>query len=404
MTIIFHIDLNSFFASCEIAKNPSLKNKPIVVAGNSRRGIVTTASYEARKYGIHSAMPLFQATKLCKGLIILPVNMSLYKQISKQFFEIISMFSKKIEVASIDECYVDMSDVIFQYHDVINLATTIQQTVLKQLNIGCSIGISHNKFLAKMASDIKKPFGITLLTQKNIQKFLWPLPISEMYGIGKKTVPKLEQLGIYTIKDIANQNNFDQLKQVLGKNALIYFNRANGIDLGKINAKHNELKSIGNSTTLSNDTDDLEIIKETLKKLSLQVSKRAKQRDLVSSNISITIKYTRESSVTRSYRMEEATNEFEDIYSISLLLFERYYEEKPLRLLGVSLNNIIARSDYTKQLSLFSYQEEIQSSTQKENQTDQLIKQLNQSHIIEVTRASDLLKNKEVQSKYIKEE
>lgn len=404
MKIIFHIDLNSFFASCEIAKNPELKNKPIVVGGNSRRGIVTTASYEARKYGIHSAMPLFQATKLCKQLIVLPVNMQLYKQVSSEFFNIISTFSTKIQVASIDECYVDMTSAVLNYHDVIELAITIQNTVLEQLGIGCSIGISHNKFLAKMASDIKKPFGITLLTQKNIKSFLWPLPIKEMFGIGKKTVPKLENEGIYTIGDIADKKNLDILKKILGKNAIIYFNRANGIDLGKVDTHHNELKSVGNSTTLPKDTDDIDEIKDTLKKLAMQVSSRAKKRNLVSDNISITIKYTRESSVSRTYRLDEATNDFEIIYSAALLLFDRHFEEKPLRLLGISLNNVVAKSDYTKQLSLFTFQNEIAESKVNEDSTNKLIEELNKTYLLKVGKASDLLSNKEIQNKYIKEE
>lgn len=402
MTIIFHIDLNAFFASCEVAQNPNLKNKPVVVAGNSRRGIITTASYEARKYGIHSAMPLFQAKELCKNLIVLPVNMSLYKHISAKFFEIISTYSTKIEVASIDECYVDMSETVLRFQNVIELAKTIQNDVYETLNIGCSIGISHNKFLAKMASDLKKPNGITLLTKNNIETFLWPLPVKEMFGIGKKTVPKLEQVGIQTIGQLAKKENYNILKNILGKHTLIYINRANGIDPSTIDTSHNQLKSIGNSTTLLVDTDDFEEIKETFKKLSLQVSQRAKKVDVVSNNLSITIKYSRFDSVSRTIKLEEATNDFEIIYAKALEIFEHNYEDRPVRLLGICLNQVIPKKEYSQQLSLFSYQNEITHVNQKT--TKELIEKLTTNSKINLTTLGNLIEHSEIQKKYLKKE
>ena len=200
LQIIFHIDLNAFFASAEISQNPQLVGKPIVVCRESRRSIITTASYEARKYGIHSAMPLFQAKKLCPQLITVPPHFALYKTLSQEFFQIISTFSKKLEVASIDECYVDMTEYIQEHHlQPYQVAQNIQKKVYNTLNLQCSIGIAPNKFLAKMASDMKKPMGITILTKRNFKEKLWHLPVGQMHGIGKKTVPKLEQHGIYTM-------------------------------------------------------------------------------------------------------------------------------------------------------------------------------------------------------------
>ena len=400
MSVIFHIDLNSFFASCETARNPSLANKPIVVAGNSRRGVITTASYEARKYGVHSAMPLFQAMKLCKDLIVLPVDMNYYKSTSEKFFSIISHYTNAFEVASIDECYVDVTNILSAYDNVIELAKKIQKEVYDTLHIGCSIGISNNRFLSKMGSDLKKPNGITVLTKQNIPYFLWPLPVGEIHGIGKKTAEKLKQEGIMTIGDFASEKNYSILKQYLGKNTLIYYNRANGHDYNnKINQSHNHLQSIGNSTTLQKDTDDVEEIKDYLKKLSLQVSLRAKKRDLISDHVSITLKYTRETSVNRSYRLEEATNDFDKIYEAALLLFDLNYEDLPVRLVGVSLNNVIFRKDYSKQLSIFNYEEE------KEDTTDDIIRSI-QSQLpesVKLTKASKLLSSSN-QKKYMNEE
>lgn len=400
MPVIFHIDLNSFFASCEIARNPSLKGKPIVVGGNSRRGVITTASYEARKYGIHSAMPLFQANKLCKDLIVLPIDMNLYKSTSEKFFKIINTYTANFEVASIDECYVDVTDILSGYENVIELAKKIQTEVFEKLHIGCSIGISNNRFLSKMGSDLKKPNGITILTKQNIRYFLWPLPVGDIHGIGKKTAAKLNDEGIITIGDFAKQENYSIIKQYLGKNALIFFNRANGNDIVRLNHSHNHLQSVGNSTTFQKDTDDVEEIKEYLKKLSLQVSQRAKKRDLISDNISITLKYTREYSVNRTYRLDEATNDFDKIYETSLLLFDLNFEERPLRLVGISLNNVISRKDYSKQLSIFNYEDE------QISKTDEIIQDLqNQlSKEINITKASTLLNSDKNQEKYINEE
>ncbi|MGN1182207.1 MAG: DNA polymerase IV, partial [Faecalibacillus sp.] len=190
MQIIFHIDLNAFYASAEISIDPSLEGKPLVISGNDRRSIVSTASYEARAYGIHSAMPLFKAKELCKDLVIRPVNFDLYRKLSHQFFELIASYSTKLEVASIDECYVDFTEyiTIHQIHPY-HLAKEIQNKVYNELKLRCSIGIAPNKFMAKMASDMKKPMGITILNKTNYKELLWPLDVSEMFGIGKKTFP-----------------------------------------------------------------------------------------------------------------------------------------------------------------------------------------------------------------------
>ncbi len=182
MQIIFHIDLNAFYASAEISRNPNLEGKPLVISGKSKRSIITTASYEARKFGIHSAMPLFQAYKKCKNLIVLPADFELYHRLSNEFFSILSSYSEILEVASIDECYVDVTKVIQDknYHPV-ELARRIQNDVYEQLNLKCSIGISPNKFLAKMASDMKKPMDYYIdsfkLKRANVafryKKYVW---------------------------------------------------------------------------------------------------------------------------------------------------------------------------------------------------------------------------------------
>ncbi|WP_282195049.1 DNA polymerase IV [Thomasclavelia cocleata] len=342
MQIIFHIDLNAFYASAEISRNPNLEGKPLVISGKSKRSIITTASYEARKFGIHSAMPLFQAYKKCKNLIVLPADFELYHRLSNEFFSILSSYSEILEVASIDECYVDVTKVIQDknYHPV-ELARRIQNDVYEQLNLKCSIGISPNKFLAKMASDMKKPMGITILTRSNLKELMWPLDIKNMFGIGKKTQPRLREVGIMTIGDIANYNNYNQLRQIIGKNALLLYRRANGIDNRVVDTKQNELKSVGNSITLPHDTLDEIILLDTLKQLARQVSMRATKRNLISNSISITIKYTRFESVNRQTTINSYINDYEYILSTAKMLFDAHYDGRPVRLLGISLNNTI---------------------------------------------------------------
>ncbi|MCI9093219.1 MAG: DNA polymerase IV [Coprobacillus sp.] len=402
MQIIFHIDLNAFFASAEISVHPELKGKPIVICRESKRSIVTTASYEARKFGIHSAMPLFQAKKLCPHLISVEPHFELYKTLSQNFFEIIATFSPYLEVASIDECYVDMTE-YFQNHQEHpqNVAKKIQEKIYDTLLLQCSIGIAPNKFLAKMASDMKKPMGITTITNKDIKTKLWPLSIKDMIGIGKKTQPKLFELGIETIGDIANYHNYEKIKPIFGKNTLIFYQRANGKDFSKINYSKNELKSVGNSTTFESDSNDEQFIRKKFKELSQEVSKRAKKRGLISNSISITLKYSREKSRTKQMIIENYTNEEEIIYGTSLLLFENIYHGELLRLVGVSLNNVIHYKDLNQQISLFDYSDN--NDIVQKNMTDQIIDTLNSSfESIQLVKASSLIHEEEIQKKYLK--
>lgn len=399
MQIIFHIDLNAFYASAEISRNPNLEGKPLVISGKSKRSIITTASYEARKFGIHSAMPLFQAYKECKNLIVLPADFELYHRLSNEFFSIISSYSEILEVASIDECYVDVTKVIQDknYHPV-ELARRIQNDVYEQLNLKCSIGISPNKFLAKMASDMKKPMGITILTRSNLKELMWPLDIKNMFGIGKKTQPRLREVGIMTIGDIANYNNYNKLRQIIGKNALLLYRRANGIDNRVVDTKQNELKSVGNSITLPYDTLDEIILLDTLKQLARQVSMRAAKRNLISNSISITIKYTRFESVNRQTTINSYINDYEYILSTAKMLFDAHYDGRPVRLLGISLNNTINKKNYKEQLNIFNSTNDIE----KDKDIQTIIENINNKfEKTIVTKASDISK-KNIQKKYLK--
>ena len=392
MQIIFHIDLNAFYASAEVSVDPTLEGKPLVISGNSRRAIVSTASYEARKYGIHSAMPLFQAKQLCKNLVIKPVNFTLYRNLSQSFFEIIRSYSSILEVASIDECYVDLSD-YFSKHpsNPVLLAKQIQNEVYEQLKLKCSIGIAPNKFMAKMASDMKKPMGITVLNRHNYKELMWPLDISDMFGVGKKTAPRLKEVGILTIGDVANYDNYNKLRQIIGKNALLLYRKANGIDTSKVNYQKGELKSVWHSTTLQFDTADVVVLNDTLKELTMKVSKRAKDKNLISNSIGITLKYSRFETVSRQTLINEYTNEYETIISTVKYLFDNNFDGRPVRLLGVSLNNTINQTKYLKQMNLF---EDIKHKSSN-NHIEDFIKNVNHKSNYKLMTAAQLLNKKE---------
>ena len=400
MRVIFHIDLNAFFASAETAMNPDLEGKPLVIAHDSRRSIVATASYEARKYGIHSAMPLYQARENCSSLIVVEPHFDMYRDLSNKFFGIISTYSQELEVASIDECYVDMTEYIIKNKILPEkLALDIQENVYDTLRLKCSIGISPNKFMAKMASDMKKPMGITIINNSNYKEILWPIPIEDMFGVGEKTAPKLKKIGIYTIGDLAKSENYDLIKPIFGKNALLFYQKANGKDYSKINKEHNHLKSVGNSTTFEHDSNDIDFIKTKFKALSMEVSERAIKRNYVSNSISIILKYDRTHSITRSMLYDSYFNDFETIYSLALLLFEQNYHNESLRLVGVSLNNVVEKKEMFEQLSLFtSYEEE------KEDDIDKTIRELNEqaNGKYRFMKASSLIddEDEELQNKY----
>ncbi|MCI6271832.1 MAG: DNA polymerase IV [Erysipelotrichaceae bacterium] len=382
--VIFHIDLNAFFANAEILLNPSLKGKPIAVSGNTRRSVISTCSYEARKYGVKSAMSVQEAQKICKDLIIVNANYNFYKELSNKFINIIKKYSMKLEQASIDECYVDVTEKIMTYNKPLDMAIELQKEILNEVKVPCSIGIAPNKFLAKMASDLKKPMGITVIRLKEIQTKLWPLDIKEMRGVGSKTVLLLRKLNINTIGDLANYKNKEELKNIFGKYFETIIDKANGKDDSEIVLEY-DTKSISNSTTFLEDIVDYTEIKGILLSLSRTVSRRLKKENKIGYIVNLVIKYFDFNQVVRSRKLEIPIYSENDIMEHVMELFDENWDEIPIRLLGVGISKLIDSDLYYPQLNLF---DEI------DNKTDDLINSLNKNYNLNLKRASNLLKKR----------
>lgn len=370
--VYFHIDLNAFFANAEILLDPSLKGKPIAVSGTTRRSVVSTASYEARKYGVHSAMPISEAKQLCKDLIVVEPHYHWYEELSTLFIQIISSYTTEIEQASIDECYADMTEAIQRFPKPLDLAWQIQQRLLKEIKIPCSIGVGPNMFLAKMASDMKKPLGITVIRYREVQEKLWPLPIKDLRGVGEKTSPILEEMGILTIGDLANYPSIEELRPIFGKNTEFMVARAKeGFDDRTI-TKDWDAKSMGVSETFLEDITDYEEIRGCIRSLSRTLSKRLKEAKKVGFSIAIRIRSYDFTNIDRSKRLEYPIWSAQDLYVHAIDLFEEYWDNEAIRLIGISLSDFRNEEEYVEQISLFDEEKEMK------RETSAVIKELNQ--------------------------
>lgn len=363
--IIFHVDMNSFYASVESALDPTLKGKPLAIAGDvkTRHGIVVTSSYEARAKGVKTTMTVGQARRLCPDLIVKPPNFDRYRKASASIFHLLREYTDLVQPVSIDEGYVDVTEC---EGSAPHLAMEIQQRILKELSLPCSIGVAPNKFLAKMASDMKKPLGITILRKRDVPQKLWPLKVGEMHGIGQKSEEKLNRVGIFTIYELAHADDF-VLKKTLGIHGVRMKMRANGEDARPVDPDaSSEFKSIGNSTTLPVDTTEEKTILDVLNKLSQSVARRMARKESVALNVQVMIRYDDRRTITRSRKLENPVSSSEDIYAAARFLWEEHWNGNPIRLLGVTAQDLLEKEEAFKQLDLFHYEIEAKAGEKKE--------------------------------------
>ena len=373
--IILHIDLNAFFVRCEEIKDPSLEGKPVIIGHNGRGGIVSTCSYAAREYGVHSGMPTYQALLKCKDAILISGDYHYYEQKSNEFFAFIKRFTTLVEPASIDECYADFTNVLKDKSEPIAFLRNLQKELYKETKLFCSIGVAPTRFLAKMASDMKKPNGLTIIRKKDSRKMLSPLPIDSFFGIGKKTAPRLKELGINTIGDLINRIDIDDnaTKEVFGKFYYVIKDWIDGKGGDEINTEPWDPKSVGHSTTLFSDALSVEELEKPLRSLSEEVSRDAKREGKKGKTVQLVLKDNEFKIINRSKRLGKLSNEFEDIYKTAFELLKANYDGRPIRLIGVTLQQLQNPKEIYEQLSIFDNYEQIK----EENETRLLIGDLN---------------------------
>ncbi|AHF57741.1 DNA polymerase IV [Spiroplasma eriocheiris] len=401
MRVIFHIDMNSFFASCHSAINPDLQDKPLVVSSPSRRAIVTTANYAARSYGVQSAMPLYQAKKLCRDLVIVDSDYQLYVNFAQKLFDYIANnYTEKIEVASIDECYLDVTELYPKYHSALNLAKEIQSKIYQDLGLSNSIGISYNKVLAKLASDLKKPMGITIIRDSDLATVVHPLAVNKLWGVGKITTQKLATLNIKTIGDLAHYDNPSALVKLIGSQALALMAHANGEGNDEINLGNNSIKSIANETTLEYDLDNFEEIKAKITFLANQVARRSKKRNIIGNVIYVVLKYSDRKKHSKQITLSHYTNDINEILPFALNCFEKLWNGSPVRLIGVGLAGIINKYDLKEQLTWDNFLTSLPTSD-----TEKLIKKINrhfkQDILLTGTKLNELKYLRQKQNRYL---
>ncbi len=348
---IIHIDMDAFFASVEQRDNPDLRGKPIAVGGSRQRGVVAAASYEARKYGVRSAMSSQKAAMLCPKLIFVKSRFEIYKQVSSVIRSIFERYTQLIEPLSLDEAYLDVTNLPQGFNSATEVAEQIRKEIFEETQLTASAGVSYNKFLAKMSSDVNKPNGIFILTPKKAQNFLAQLEIKKFYGIGKVTAGKFQKLGVLYGSDLLRLS-LTSLEQHFGKSAKSYFNLARGIDHREVKP-HRERKSVGAERTFSSDLNSVEDLIPHLEFIAKAVSERSKKNNKSGRTITLKVKYGDFTQITRSQTFEKETNNLQDLIKTGKELLAIVPNiELGIRLLGLTLSNFEKQKSPNKQLRL----------------------------------------------------
>lgn len=338
-TPIIHCDLDAFYASVEQRDNPSLRGKPVIVGGNPRsRGVVATCSYEARKYGVKSAMPLAQAQRLCPHAIFLPVSMQHYQAISRQVFAIMADYTPVMEILSIDEAFLDVSSSLSIFGTPEFIGQSIKQRVLKELNLNISVGISYNKFLAKLASELDKPDGFRVIRADQVLALLRPLPVERLWGVGEKTGKELYRLGLYHIGDIQDLPD-GWLEEKLGSAGKLFWQLARGIDPRPV-MPGRQRKSLGREVTFTVDTTDLNYLKNLLNHFAMELCQKLRQNGMDTSSVTVKIKYNNFTTISRSKTISPSNSDRLIGETAINMLQDAYNGYPPLRLIGLSLGKL----------------------------------------------------------------
>lgn len=390
--VIFLVDMNAFFISCEMTRNNSLVGVSAAVAGDpkKRTGIILAANYEARACGVKTAMVLHEALKLCPKMILVPPDHHFYGQKSEEVMALLASCTPILEQNSIDEAWLDMTGGEGLFGKPVDAAKRIMDEIKDRLGLWCSIGIAENKFLSKMASEMKKPLGITEIWKEDIPTKLWPLPVGKMYGIGGKTTEKLNRLGIQTIGDLA-RTDINHIVRNFGKSGNEMHQHANGVDNSTVSPRmDDDMQSIGRSTTLPEDISDIEKAKLILMDLADDIGMTVRKHGKKGHTVHITLKYADFRIITRQTTVP-ATCTTKEIYQAGCSLLEQNWNRlHPVRLIGTSLSGF-HEGGPSDQLSLFE-QMESRPQDDKNERIDKAMDEIRKKHGSEKITFAALIK------------
>lgn len=388
---ILHVDVNNAFLSWTAidmihnGKNIDIRTIPAIIGGDesSRHGVVLAKSIKAKEFGIKTGEPIYQARKKCPNLQVFMGDYSSYKKHSNQLYELLQEYTDKIERFSIDECFMDMTLFLSPNETLLNKAYEIRKKVKENLGFTVNIGVSNNKLLAKMASDFTKPDKVHTLFKEEIPKKMWTLPISELFMVGRKSIPKLEQLGIKTIGDLAKQDETVLIKK-FGKHGKIMWEYANGIDESPVIYIQEQPKNIGNSITLPQDIYNINKLNEILLALSEQVAFRLRKHKLKANVVSVQIRTKDFANYSHQKTLNSPTNITKEIYEASKELLERLHQNRAVRLIGIQTSKL--QDNDSMQLSIFQ-----EKTNEKQEKIENVVHELKKKYGYEtITRAGEM--------------
>ncbi len=338
--MIIHVDMDAFYASVEQLDNPDLKGQCVMVGGTTNRGVVSAASYEARKFGVHSAMPIFQARKKCPHGVFVPPRMSRYKAVSQRIMTILKGYSPLVEMVSIDEAYIDITGCTGILGSPREIALTIKKKILKETCLSCSVGVAPVRFLAKIASDLEKPDGLTMIHPEQVNGFIDALAIQKVPGVGKKSTEQLNRIGIRFLGDI-KQYPREILTRRLGKFGYRLIDLSNGIDPTPVSPE-SEHKSVSSELTLAKNTLDTHCLKQTLLQQSERVSRELRKMGVKAKVITLKLKHDDFKQVTRRMTIQSPTQSTDTIYKEAVRLLDQYSLTRKVRLVGVGASGFVS--------------------------------------------------------------
>ncbi len=355
---ILHVDVNNAFLSwtaVEMLKQSAeidIRTIPAIIGGDEekRKGIVLAKSMPAKNYGIKTAEPIYFAKQKCPNLQIYQSNFKVYRQYSNALYNLLCEYTNKIERFSIDECFLDITNFIPKGKTQLDIAYEIHNRVKQELGFTVNIGVAQNKLLAKMASDFEKPDKVHTLYENEIPSKMWPLPVSDLFMVGRKSLPKLEKLGIKTIGDLASSDKQSMIK-LFGKFGETIWNYANGIDLSEVNSEPEQPKCIGNSATLPKDLNNLEKIEEVLLALTEQTTYRLRKHNLLTSTVGVQIRTKDFKNYSHQKTLQTPTNSTKIIYETAKNVLKELFKGEFIRLIGIKVDKLT--SPEAQQISIF---------------------------------------------------